>query len=242
MSTPALPRPSAVAPRVPWFTLVLLACGLLALAGAVFQRNTLSLAAAVLLLLAWLPRAWRHRSFAVGVAWIALAVLLLAPIASGHPEWAWMALPVVCFAAVAWLFARTLRRGREPLVTRCVRLIEGEQRVALPGVAAYTRGVTVFWAWLLAMLALVSLAVALFAGPGGWLALAGVQPPITLPESVLAWYPDVGCWLVLVAAFAGEYVFRRWRLPDVPQSPPGRFVAEMARRWPELVRGDDRSP
>lgn len=242
MSTPALPRPSAVAPRVPWFTLVLLACGLLALAGAVFQRNTLSLAAAVLLLLAWLPRAWRHRSFAVGVAWIALAVLLLAPIASGHPEWAWMALPVVCFAAVAWMFARTLRRGREPLVTRCVRLIEGEQRVALPDVAAYTRGVTVFWAWLLAVMALVSLAVALFAAPGGWLALAGVEAPFALPGSVLAWYPDVGCWIVLAGAFIGEYAFRRWRLRGVPQMSPGRFAVEMARRWPDLVRGDDRSP
>ncbi len=242
MPTPAVPRLSAAAPRVPWLPLVVLACGVLALAGGLSHRHGLSLAAAALLLLAWLPPVWRRRSFVALAVWLALAVLLLAPALTGHPELALMALPVVFLTAIAWVFARTLKRGTEPLVTRCVRVIEGEARVNLPGVRGYTRGVTLFWACLLAAMALLSLLVALFAVPGGWLATFGVTGPIALPGSLLAWYPEAGCWVALLAAFAGEYAFRRWRLRHLPHPPVRRFVAQIVQRWPALVRGEDGAP
>lgn len=241
MSTPVAPR-QAAAPRVPWLPLALLACGVLALAGGLSHRHGLSLAAVALLLLVWLPSVWRRRSLVALSIWMLLAALLLTPALSGHPELALMALPVVFLAAVAWLFARTLKRGEEPLVTRCVRVIEGEARLALPGVRAYTRGVTVFWACLLGMMALLSLLVALCARPGGWLATFGVTSPVALPGSLLAWYPEAGCWMVLLAAFTGEYLFRRWHLRHIPHPSMQRFITQMVRRWPALVRGEDGTP
>lgn len=239
---PVSSRRAAVASHVPWMPVALLACGVLALAGGLLHRHALSLAAAVLLLLVWLPSVWRRRSFAALVLWVALAVLLLAPATAGHPELALMALPVVFMAATAWLFARTLKRGQEPLVTRCVRVIEGEARLAEAGVRAYTRGVTVFWAWLLGTLALLSLLIAVFAVPGGWLATFGATSTVALPGSFLAWYPEAGCWIVLLAGFAGEYLFRRWHLRHISHLSARQFVTQLVRCWPALVHDEDAGP
>jgi hypothetical protein len=242
MSAPAVQRPSATTSRVPWLLVVLLACGTLALAGGLLHRHALSLAAAALLLLAWLPSVWRRRSLAALSVWLALAALLLVPALTGHAELALMALPVVFLAAIGWMFARTLKRGAEPLVTRFVRVIEGEARVNLPGVRGYTRGVTLFWACLLGAMALLSLLIALLAVPGGWLATFGVAVPFALPGSLLAWYPEAGCWIVLLAAFAGEYAYRRWHMRHIPHPPARRFVAQIVRRWPALMRGEGGAP
>lgn len=239
MTTRFAYRASPAAKRTAWLPLVLLVCAALAVAGGVSDRHALSVAAAVLLLLAWLPAVWRQRSPVAAGVWLGLAALLLVPAGMGHPVLALMALPVVIMAAVAWAFARTLRRGEEPLVTRCVRVIEGDAHLELPGVRAYTRGVTVFWACLLAAMAALSLLIALFAVPGGWLATLGLRPSVAVPGSLLAWYPDAGCWGVLVAAFVGEYLFRRWHLRHLPHPPARRFIVQMVRRWPALVRGRD---
>jgi hypothetical protein len=215
---------------------VLVLCATLVAAGALTHRPALTLAAIGVLACAWLPEVWRAQRLGPWMAWVGVVALVVLSVAFGRAALVLSAVPVACLMAVAWLFARTLAPGREPLVTRCVRVIEGEARVALPGVAGYTRGVTVFWAGLLAALAGVSLAVALLARPGGWLAALGVATPWALPGSVLGWYPEAGCWGVVVLAFAGEYVFRRWYLRGVPQLNVLRFVLEMARRWPALVR------
>jgi uncharacterized membrane protein len=236
--TPANPhRPGAT--RMPWFILVLLGCAALAIAGGITHRHALSFAAAALLLLAWLPSAWRRHSPAALGAWLALAALLLVPAGMGHPELALSMLPVVFLAVAAWLFGRTLLPGAEPLVSRFVRVIEGEARLSLPGVRRYTRGVTVFWACLLGCMALLSLFIALFAVPGGWLAMLGIAVPAYLPGSLLEWYPEAGCWTLLVAAFVGEYLFRRWHLRDIPHPNIKHFAAQIIRRWPMLMRGGD---
>lgn len=239
MSAPtASPVPPA-ATHIPWFGLALLACAVLALAGGVTHRHGLSLTAALLLLVAWLPQVLRRHSAAALAAWLALGALLLVPAIFGHAQLALMALPVVFMAVIAWVFARTLVRGREPLVTRFVRVIEGDARLALPGVRGYTRGVTIFWAVLLGAMSLLSLLIALFAVPGGWLATLGAAPALGLPGSLLAWYPEAGCWALLLAAFVGEYLFRRWHLRGIPHPSAKRFAMQVARRWPALVRGRD---
>ncbi|HET7561272.1 MAG TPA: xanthomonadin biosynthesis protein [Rhodanobacteraceae bacterium] len=219
--------------------LALLACGALALAGGLSHRHALSIAAALLLLLAWLPAILKRRSVGALLGWAALAALLLVPALLGHAQLALMALPVLFLAGVCWVFGSTLRRGREPLISRCVRVIEGQERLDLPGVRAYTRGVTLFWAWLLGAMALLSLTIALLAEPGGWLLTLGVHAPFGLPGSLLAWYPEVGCWAVLVAAFVGEYLFRRWHLRRLPHPPAHQFVIQMIKRWPALLRDKD---
>ena len=237
-ATPAHHAPT-VATRMPWFGLALLACALLALAGGFMHRPSLSIAAALLLLLAWLPRVLRRRSALALCAWLALAALLLVPALMGYAELALMALPVVFLSAVAWVFARTLMPGAEPLVARFIRVIEGEARLALPGVRGYARGVTVFWACVLAGMACLSLVIALLARPGGWLATFDIALPVQLPGSMLAWYPEAGCWALLLAAFAGEYLFRRWHLRHIPHPSVKRFATQIIQRWPMLMRGGD---
>ena len=227
--------------RVPWWPLTLLACALLALAGGLLHRPYLSLASALLLLVAWLPSVWRRHSAAALLVWMGLAALLLVPALFGHAELALMALPVVFLSAASWLFARTLRRAEEPLIVRFIRTIEGNARLELPGVRTYARGVTVYWAALLAALALLSLLIALCAQPGGWLAMLSVPTPFAVRGSLLAWYPEAGCWILLVAGFVGEYLFRRWRLRAIPHPGVRSFVIQIVRRWPTLLRGGDAS-
>ena len=239
MPDAAIQRNSDMPRGAPWLALALLVCGALALAGGLSQRPALSLAAVLLLLLAWLPSILRRRSAGALLAWVVLAALLLVPALLGHVQLALMALPVVFLGGMAWIFARTLRRDREPLISRFVRVIEGEPRLELPGVRGYTRGVTVFWACLLGAMALLSLAIALCAVPGGWLATFGIRAPFALPGSLLAWYPEAGCWTVLPVAFAGEYLFRRWHLRAIPHPDPRRFVTQIVRRWPALLHGGD---
>lgn len=219
--------------------LVLVACALLALAGGLLHHGFLSLLSALLLLLAWLPVVWRRHSLVALSVWVGLAALLLVPALLGHAELALMALPVVFLGAASWLFGRTLRGGQEPLVSRFVRMIEGDARLALPGVRGYARGATWYWAVLLAAMALLSLAIALLAQPGGWLATLGVPAPFALHGSLLAWYPEAGCWVLLLAGFVGEYLFRRWRLRAIPHPGVRRFVTQIVRRWPTLLRGED---
>lgn len=238
-SAPAAHPRSAASTRIPWLTLTLLVCALLALAGGLLHRHYLSLASALLLLVAWLPYVWRRHSVTAALVWIGLAALLLVPALLGHAVLALMALPVVFLSAASWLFARTLRRGEEPLVARFVRMIEGEARLDLPGVRAYARGATLYWAALLAALALLSLLIALCAQPGGWLAMLDVPVPFAVSGSLLAWYPEAGCWILLLAGFVGEYLFRRWCLRAIPHPGVRRFVTQMVRRWPTLLRGGD---
>lgn len=235
---PTIPA-SPAARRKPWFGVALLACVTLALAGGITQRHALGILAVLVLLAAWLPRVWRGRSITAFAAWTGLAALLLLPAGMGHPGLALMAVPVVFLALAAWCFARTLVRGREPVIARFIRVVDGPSQLALPRVRGYARGVTTFWAGLLAAMALLSLAIALFAQPGGWLATFGIATPAWVPGSLLAWYPELGCWSVLAVAFAGEYAFRRWYLRRVPQPGVWRFAAQMVRHWPALFRGED---
>lgn len=239
MSTRPAHRTNVAAKRAAWLPWLLVACAALAVAGGLSRMDALSVAAAALLLLAWLPAVWRQRSPAALAAWFALAALLLVPAAMGHVQLALMALPVVFLALASALFARTLRRGAEPLVARFIRVIDGEAQLARPRVRGYARGVTIFWAWLLGAMTCLSLVIALLARPGGWLATLGVAFPLHLPGALLAWYPELGCWIVLAAAFAGEYAFRRFHLRGVPQPGLRRFLVQLARCWPALARGED---
>ncbi len=233
MPVSALQRRAA--PQPGWLPWLLLGCGLLVLLAGWLHEPMLGIAAVSLLLLAWLPSLWRQRSVVLALAWLALATLTLVPASMGRISLALAALPVVILSALAWLFARTLRRGEEPLVTRFIRVIEGEARLGLPGVRAYGRGVTLYWVGVLGALALMALLVLLFAEQG-WLSVLKARPPFALPDALLTWYPEGGCWALLVLAFAAEYAFRRWHLRGLPHPSLRRFLVQLARRWPQLIR------
>jgi hypothetical protein len=217
---------------------LLVGYALLALLGGVLHRPELGFAAIVLLLVAVGVPVLQRRNVTGIASWSAFAALMLAAALSGHLQLAFSALPILILFAMAVVFARTLRNGREPLIARCIRVVESEQRLALPGVAGYARGVTTYWACILAGQAVVLTVLLICAAPGGLLDAFGIHAPFAIPRSALAWYPEAGCWAVFAIAFALEYGFRRWRLRHLPHPSLRGFLTRLVRRWPQLLRDE----
>src|SRR5690348_2112756 len=221
---------------------LLIGYAVLALLGGILHRPALGIAAVVLLLVALGLPVLRRRS-GIGVAvWLLVTALMLIPALTGRVQLALSGLPILILAGLCFFFARTLAHGREPLIARCVRVIEGDHRLALPGVARYARGVTVYWACVVGLQALALAFLFLCAQPGGLLGAFGVTVPFAIPRNALAWYPEVGCWAVLILAFALEYVFRRWYLRHLPHPSLKRFVTRLITHWPQLLRDEAMSP
>lgn len=217
---------------------LLIGYAVLALLGGVLHRPVLGFAAIVLLLAAVALPVLRRRNV-IGIAsWLAFAVLMTAAAWSGHLQLTFSALPILILFALAAVFARTLRAGREPLIARCIRVVEGEHRLALPGVARYARGVTLYWACVLTLQAAILTALLICATPGGVLDAFGIHAPFEIPRDALAWYPEAGCWAVLVLAFAAEYVFRRFRMRGIQHPPLPGFLKRLIQRWPQLLRDE----
>lgn len=174
--------------------------------------------------------------FALGALLALLLMLLAAPLAARR-AWAWLMLPasaagafalyraghaglplllvpVAFVALVAWWFGRSLRSPRGALITRIVAGLEREPLAGLdPELVAYTRRLTAAWAWLLALLALVNLALALAAEPDGLLASIGVQPPFTITRAQWSWFANLSNYGVVGGFFAGEFMLRQRRFP-----------------------------
>lgn len=161
---------------------------------------------AVLVLLALSVRAGRlPRSVpAIGavVAILAAGILDLStvtPVALYLP-------PILIPLSISVVFGRTLLPGRKPLVALFAERVMGRFE---PARAAYMRGVTWFWTLVGAGLSLEAALLALFADPVTWSLFAnGVN------------------YLIMVAAFGGEYVVRCARF-GVPER-PGEFWIKLA--------------
>jgi uncharacterized membrane protein len=120
----------------------------------------------------------------------------LAALAHGFPPLR-RALPLlpqlaICLT-IAWLFGGTLRRGREPLVTRLSRSVHG---TLPPAIAAYTRGVTL--AWTSFMLAMAAVSLLLFA---------------LAPLAVWSTFANLALLPLTLLMFAAEYAYRKLRYP-----------------------------
>lgn len=237
MSSAITPTASPPHP-VRWLLPVLIGYAVLALLSGVLHRPEIGYGAAALLLIAAGVPLLRRRTWAGICVWLLLVALMIAAGFAGHMQLVLSGLPILILAAVAWVFARTLKRGREPLIARCVRVIEDDQRLELPGVKRYARGVTLFWAGLLGLQAVVLSVLWIFAAPGGLLVALGLPTPLALPRDALAWYPEAGCWLVFGVAFMAEYAFRRWALRRLPHPTLKRFVTRLVQRWPQLLRDE----
>lgn len=102
------------------------------------------------------------------------------------------AAPVLICIALSWLFGRTLRHGRTPLITTLAHAIRGP----LPApVARYTRGVTIFWCLTMLAMALVNLGLALFAAPELW-----------------SLCTNFFNYLIVALLFVGEWCVRRYMI------------------------------
>lgn len=189
----------------------LAALGLGLLAVIVCIRGLLSLRPrAWLLALAWIAAAW-----ALAESRYAMPVLLL--------------MPSLFLALACSLFARTLWRGRVPLVVRMVALIEASPVEQLPAdVRAYATNVTRLWAGLLGGLSLLNLGLALVTSPGGVLERLGNAPSWALSPEVAATVDTWGIYVPVAATMAGEFMFRQQRFPG-RYSGPLDYLRKLAR-------------
>lgn len=129
-----------------------------------------------------------------------VVLILLVLLALVRPEWVLHYLPAFLQLALCWLFARTLIRAREPIVSMFARL---ERGTLTPELASYTRKLTWIWTIALLVFAVISLVLAL-EDFGAWAFVAGYVPVAVL--------------------FFGEHVYRRIRYPHYEHSSPWAVI------------------
>jgi uncharacterized membrane protein len=163
------------------------------------------------------------------LAWILLAAAafgLRAAVTSGQALSLLMLPPVLLNGLMAWLFGRTLRDGRMPLIERAARAMRGPGAVLADEVVAYARTVTQAWTALFVVLAVVNLALAALARPGGLLLAAGLDPGVSVPLGAWSLFANVLSYVFIGAMFAIEFVVRGRRFPHQPY----RGVVDFTRR------------
>lgn len=214
----------------------------LAMAGVLTHRQGFSLAACALLLTLLMSPALASRRALPWLLWLGTI---------GVMGWLWLhgmvgllleCVPIAVNLLLASLFGRTLRAANTPLIARFITAIEGPERLAVPGVAAYARHLTWFWTVLTAMQALVLTVLLLCAEPGGLLGSLGVASPWPVPAGLAQSYVHVGGYVLIASAFLLENVFRRWHLRHLPHPRIHELALRIAARWPQLVRGEGSTP
>ncbi len=126
-------------------------------------------------------------------AWLLLStvmIILTACALSGIEHYLMYLPPIFIPLSVLVLFARSLRTGQVPIVTRIALQIRGSLPAELE---RYTRVITQCWVVLLILMAVSSLLLALYATPEFW----------SLMTNVIQYF-------FLATVFLFEYLFRRW--------------------------------
>jgi len=154
------------------------------------------LMAAPLLLVAVcvLGRSWRGRLTLAAFALIGATGFMLWRAVGASPALFYPIPYLTVYAALLWLFGRTLRAGRQPLVTRLATHVHGE----LPAeMIRYTRQVT--WAWCIFFAAMATTSTLLF---------------LLEPLPVWSVFNNLLNLPLVVAMYLGEYAWRLWRFPN----------------------------
>jgi hypothetical protein len=112
------------------------------------------------------------------------------------------------YLILLWYFGRTLRSGREPLITRLARSVHGSLP---PEIAAFTRRVTAAWCVFFAAQVLLSLLL---------LALA--------PFDIWSTFVNLLNLPLLVLMFVGDHLYRAIRFPDYPRASIARILRAFA--------------
>lgn len=159
-------------------------------------------------------------------ALLVLAGAALVPVALGYGDAALALTPALIAALVGWIFARTLRSGRRPLIARMIAAMDGEQMLQDEGIARYARRLTGVWAAYQSVLAAIGLLLAVRAGccAGAWTWLPGPRlfGIVLLPTAVGA--------LLLV-----EFLLRPRLLPQAPRRSAPQFLRGLLRVWPAAL-------
>lgn len=157
----------------------------------------------------------RWRAFAVVLLVAAPAAMLLS-VADYAQPFVYVP-PVALNLGLAAVFARTLRSGREPLISTFARLERGTLE---PDLERYTRTLTAVW-------------VAFFVGAAAlsaWLAVAA-------SAAVWSGFVAVGNHVAAATLFLGEFAYRRWRFPQYGHASPFALAMIVASRWRVMMTG-----
>lgn len=123
------------------------------------------------------------------------------------------------YGALFFTFARTLRHGREPLITMMARRMHGDSHGHLSGeLERYTRRVTLAWACFFATQLSVSIMLFCFA-----------------PLVVWSFFVNILDLPLVVAMFAAEYACRLRCL----QNPPRHSIAAIVKMIAEIRKPPD---
>lgn len=137
--------------------------------------------------------------------------LTIAAWLSGRGTWLVAAVPAIGYAAVALTFARTLRRGHEPLIAAFCRIDYGSLPDECRG---YTRRLTLLWAVMMSGLAIEAIALPMF-GLTAWLGTASIANAA-----------------LMIGVFLGEHAVRALVFPHLPIGSPlrtGRIMLQTLR-------------
>lgn len=210
------------------------------LASARADGGWAAIAVADIVLLLLLEPLLKRRAWAL----CALAACLLALWAISISRYALMPLlapPVAFIALAAWLFGRTLLRGRTPLITRIVEGLYAQAQMPMsPALYRYTRQLTLAWTIMLCMLGVANLLLAFCAVPSGVLAQLGQSPAWPVTDAQWSVFANVLNYGIIGVFFVVEYQLRVRRFPHRPYRNAGQFLRQMAqlgpRFWNELLR------
>jgi uncharacterized membrane protein len=179
------------APASPWNAVIVVGPMLGAASVVAWQRRQRLLAALAAMAVAGLVfQAWR-----------------------GHdipPGWLYVGQHVVIHLLLALVFGLTLQAGREPLVTALARRVHGAMT---PGMAAYSRKVTVAWTCYFVAMATLSLILYAVAPFDVWAAFANLVTP-----------------LAILLMFIGEYLLRYRLHPEFERATLAQAVRAYADR------------
>ncbi|WP_345777351.1 ketosynthase [Lysobacter sp. MMG2] len=166
---------------------------------------------------------------AAGLAWLAQ---------THYPQMLLLAPPMLFVGFVAWMFWRSLRPPREPLITRIVAAMERCEPSQLPPpLYRYSRGLTAGWAYVMAALALANGVLAMIAVPDGVLARLGHTPPVAIGQEEWSLFANLLNYGIVGGFFVGEYALRRWLFPHRPYRHFFDFLRQMAALGPRFWRG-----
>lgn len=209
--------------------------------------------------LAHLASLWHHDGLALAALVLLIAMLVIEPLlarrpwafvatpllgwgawalyAAGHAALPLLLVPVVFVAGIAWIFARTLRPGTTPLITRIVIGIEGDgdPTALTPELRRYTRHLTAAWAGVLLGMAGANLTLALIASPSGLLESVGVPSPLPITQEQWSLWANLLNYGVIGGFFVVEFAFRKRRFPGRYHG-FGDFLRKLAALGPAFWR------
>jgi len=178
------------------------------LAHVALTRHDVRWASAGLAILGW-GLLWDVLSPARAAIVSAAADALVSWLVPSLPDLLIRASPVVINVLLCALFGLTLRRGREPLITRFARL---EHDALPPDVERYTRRLTALWALFFAAMAGITVAL--------WHAASGM---------VFSLFVNVINWVLLAIFLIGEYLYRHVRFPRYDHTAPHALLRRFGR-------------